>query len=147
SLGVSNSVTVNPPTPSVVQQGYASNCNAASCGLAYPSSVVAGDPLAFALGWFSHNLPSTPTDTRGDTFTLGASNSVTSGYSTPAVVQQRYAANCNAANCGLGFSSSVTGGNSLVFGLGWYSGGQTYVPITLTNNQGSATPNPFQQKV
>src|SRR5205807_8371641 len=110
TLGASNSVTVNAPTASVVQKRYASNCNSANCGLAYTSNVAEGDILAFSLGWFSHNLPSTPTDTLGDSFTLGASTSVTSGFATPAVVQQRYTSNCNAPNCQLGYTNPVTAG-------------------------------------
>src|SRR2546426_10196386 len=35
----------------------------------------------------------------------------------------------------------------LVFALGWSGSAQSYVPITLTNSQGSATPTTFQQKV
>ena len=43
------------------------------------SSVTAGNMLVFGLGWFGATAPSTPTDTLGDTFTLGASNSVQIG--------------------------------------------------------------------
>src|SRR6267143_479058 len=134
TLGASNSVTYTPPTPALVQQRFASNCNAANCGLAFTSNVAAGDILAYSLGWFSHNLPSTPTDTLGDSFTLGASTSVTSGFATPSIIQKGFASNCNAANCGLAYSSSVTAGNILAFGLGWY--GQN-APSTPTDTRGN----------
>src|SRR2546428_6442820 len=65
----------------------------------------------------------------------------------PTLVQQSYNSNCNSASCGLAFSTNVASGNTLVFGLGWSVVAQYYVPITLTNNQGSATPTTFQQKI
>jgi len=147
TLGASASVVV-PSSPSVVQHKYNSNCNAASCGLAFTSSVTLGNTLVFSLGWANQSPPSSPTDTRGDTFTLGSSKSLTVNPPSPAVVQHRYLANCNSATCALAYSSSVTAGNTLVFGLGWpttqlYS----YVPVTITNSQGSATPTSFQQLV
>src|SRR5881409_3394698 len=146
TLGVSTSVSApsgNPPT--LVQNRYNSNCNSASCGLAFTSNVASGNTLAFALGWYDQSPPSTPTDTRGDTFTLGVSNSVIA--SAPTLVQKNYNSNCNSASCGLAFTSNPASGNTLVFGLGWYDVTQNYVPITLTNNQGSATPATFQQKI
>jgi hypothetical protein len=146
SLGVSSSVAA-PITPSLVQQRYASNCNALNCGLAYSSNVASGNTLVFGLGWFGQSPPSAPTDTRGDTFVLGASQSVTYNPPATSVVQSKYLANCNAAACGLGYTSNVAAGDTLVYGLGWFSGGSTYVPITITNNQASATANPFQELV
>ena len=146
-LGASQSVTV-PSSPALVQSKYTSNCNAASCGLAYSSNVASGNTLIYGLGWNGQSPPSAPTDTRGNSFTLGASQSVTVNPPSPAVVQHRYAANCNSASCALQYSSSVTAGNTLVDGLGWYSSAQySYVPVTITNNQGTATPNPFQQQI
>ncbi|TLY04090.1 MAG: hypothetical protein E6K95_03125, partial [Thaumarchaeota archaeon] len=146
TLGVSQSLA--DPAPTLVQKNYNSNCNSASCGLAYSSSVTAGNTLAFALGWYGQNPPSTPTDTRGDTFTLGVFNSVTAvSPNPPTLVQKNYNSNCNSASCGLAFSTNVASGNTLVFGLGWSVVAQYYVPITLTNNQGSATPTTFQQKI
>ena len=145
TLGASQSVTYTPPSPALIQSGYSSNCSSSSCGLAYSSNVAAGDQLVYGLGWENQSPPSTPTDTLGNSFTLGASNSVTAPL-TPSLVQSRYLANCNSATCALAYSSSVTAGNTLVYGLGWY-GTNPYVPITLTNNQGSATPTTFQQKV
>src|SRR6266550_6469328 len=121
TLGPSNSVTLAGSSPSVVQKAYTSNCNAASCGLAFSSSVNAGNVLAFGVWWSGQTPPSTPTDTRGNTFSLGASNSVSVGPS-PAVVQKKYTSNCNAASCGAGaFTNPVAAGNTLVFGLGWPS--------------------------
>src|SRR2546426_5614910 len=147
TLGVSQLVTTGT-APTLVQKNYNSNCNSASCGLAYTSSVTAGNTLAFALGWYGQNPPSTPTDTRGDTFTLGVFNSVTAvSPNPPTLVQKNYNSNCNSASCGLAFSTNVASGNTLVFGLGWSVVAQYYVPITLTNNQGSATPTTFQQKI
>ena len=131
--GASQSVTYNPPTPAVVQSKYAANCNAVNCGLAYTSNVAAGNALVFALGWNGQSPPSTPTDTRGDTFTLGASTSVQSGTSSPSIAQQRYTSNCNAVNCGLAYSSNVAAGNTLVYGLGWYGQGP---PSTPTDTRG-----------
>src|SRR4029077_5101537 len=46
------------------------------------SPVTQGDLLVFELGWVNHAAPATPTDTLGDTFTLGPSVSVTGGGST-----------------------------------------------------------------
>ena len=51
-------------------------------------------------------------------------------------MQHRYLANCSSATCSLAYSSSVTAGNTLVYGLGWPSNQQyNYVPITVTNCQ------------
>src|SRR3989449_11474932 len=80
--------------------------------------------------------PSIPSDTPGDAFAPGASNSVAANA--PTLVQTKYNSNCNSASCGLAFTSSVVSGNTLVFGLGWYSVPQTYAPVTLTNNQACA---------
>ncbi|MGH9920996.1 MAG: hypothetical protein ACRD6W_19275, partial [Nitrososphaerales archaeon] len=135
TLGASSSVVI-PSTPAVVQSKYTSNCNAASCGLAFASNVVSGHELVYAVGWANHAAPSAPTDTRGDSFTLGASQSDTVTPPTPAVVQQRYLANCNSATCALAYSSSVTAGNTLVFGLGWpTTTPYNYVPVTISNCQ------------
>src|SRR5438309_2803128 len=67
--------TIQPSTASVAQSNYASNCNSASCGAAYTSSVTVGNTLVYALGWYNQAPPATPTDTRGSTFSLGVSNS------------------------------------------------------------------------
>src|SRR5437660_663378 len=139
TLGASNTVSAaSVNTPTLVQRNYTSNCNSASCGLAYTSNVVAGNTLVFGLGWTGggSTIPSSVSDTLGDAFTLGVSNSVAA--SAPTLVQTRYNSNCNSASCGLAFTSSVVSGNTLVFGLGWYSVPQTYAPVTLTNNQACA---------
>ena len=135
TLGASSSVAA-PSSPALVQSKYTSNCNAASCGLAFTSSVTSGNTLVYSLGWANQSPPSAPTDTRGDSFTLGSSNSVTVNPAAPSLVQQRYAANCNSATCALAYSSSVTAGNTLVLGLGWPSNqNYNYVPVTITNCQ------------
>src|SRR2546427_4700265 len=134
TLGVSSSVTASA-SPTLVQKAYTSNCNSSSCGLAFTSSVTAGDTLAFALGWYGQNPPSTPTDTRGDTFTLGVSNSVSAvGGTPPTLVQKAYTSNCNSASCGLAFTSNVASGNVLAFALGWYNQSP---PSTPTDTSGS----------
>src|SRR3989449_5871199 len=125
TLGASNTVTaaggINPPT--LVQKNYNSNCGSSSCALAFTSNVASGNTIAFALGCVGQTPASTPTDTRGDTFTLGVSNTVTAAGSSgsPSVVQSGYTSNCNSSSCGLGFTSSVTSGDTLVFGLGWFA--------------------------
>src|SRR2546422_8131302 len=140
---------------SLVQKNYNSNCNSASCGLAYSSSVTAGNTLAFALGWFGQNPPSTPTDTRGDTFTLGVSTSVSApNGNPPTLVQNRYNSNCNSASCGLAFTSNVVSGNTLAFALGWYdhtppstptdTRGDTFTP-SPSNSQKASTPTLAQK--
>ena len=103
---------------SIAQKGYTGNCNSNLCSLAYGASVTVADTLLYALGWFGQGAPSTPTDTLGSTFTLGAQNSVVHTAS-PSMVQKRYTANCNAISCGLPYSSNVASGNTLVYGLGW----------------------------
>src|SRR5947208_2415716 len=126
-------------TSSITQENYVANCNAALCGVGFSSSVTSGDTLVYALGWGNHAAPATPTDTRADTSTLGVSNSVSAaGLNPPTLVQKNYNSNCNSASCGLAFTSNVAAGNTLVFGLGWSVAAPYYVPITLTNNQGSA---------
>src|SRR5207244_1282877 len=136
TLGVSNSVA--GPAPTLVQKNYNSNCSSASCGLAFTSSVTAGNTLAFALGWYGQSPPSTPTDTRGDTFTLGVSNSVSApSGNPPTLVQKNYNSNCNSASCGLAFTSNVVAGNLLVFGLGWSGGGST-IPSSVSDTLGDA---------
>src|SRR5438309_2183374 len=137
TLGASNTVSAssgNPPT--LVQSKYTSNCASSLCGLGFTSNVATGNTIAFALGWLSQSPPSTPTDTLGNTYTLGVSNSVAAGA--PTLVQKNYNSNCNSASCGLAYTSNVVAGNTLVFGLGWYSVPQTYAPVTLTNNQACA---------
>jgi hypothetical protein len=147
TLGASSSVAV-PSSPALVQDKYTSNCDAVSCGLAFNSNVVLGHTLVYAVGWENHAAPSAPTDTRGNLFTLGSSQSVTVNPPTPALVQHRYLTNCNSATCALAYSSSVTAGNTLVLGLGWPTTQvYGYIPITITNSQSSATTNPFQQIV
>jgi len=133
TLGASNSITVTPPTPAVVQKGYTSNCNAANCALAYTSSVSTGNTLAYALGWYGHSPPATPTDTLGDAFALGPSTSVVSGTVTPSIVQQRYTSNCNSASCGLAYTSNVASGDTLAYALGWYA---QSAPSTPTDTLG-----------
>src|SRR2546427_5396271 len=133
TLGVSNSVSApsgNPPT--LVQKNYNSNSTSASYGLAFTSTVVSGNTLAFALGSVNQSPPSTPTDTRGNTFTLGVSNSVAGPA--PTLVQKNYNSNCSSASCGLAFTSSVSAGNTLAFALGWY--GQS-PPSTPTDTRGN----------
>src|SRR5438132_4209857 len=132
TLGVSNSLTGTAPT--LVQKNYNSNCASASCGLAFTSSVTAGDTLAFALGWYGQSPPSTPTDTRGDTFTLGVSNSVTAASGNPpTLVQKNYNSNCASSSCGLAFTSNVASGNLLAFALGWSNNSP---PSTPTDTRG-----------
>src|SRR3989441_490668 len=135
-------------TSSITQENYAPNCNAALCGAGFSSNIASGDTIVYAVGWANHAAPATPTDTRGDTFTLGASNTVSaSSINPPTLVQKNYNSNCASSSCGLGFTSNVAAGNTLVFGLGWSTVTQYYVPITLTNGQGSATPTTFQQSI
>ncbi|HUI87053.1 MAG TPA: hypothetical protein VLY21_07855, partial [Nitrososphaerales archaeon] len=146
TLGSSASVTV--PTSTSVVQSASTSCNAATCGLAFGSHVVSGHTLVYALGWANQSPPSSPSDTLGDTFTVGSSQSVTVNPPTPALVQHGYLANCGSSTCALAYSSSVTSGDTLVLGLGWPSAKVfNYVPITITNSQSSATPTPFQQMV
>ena len=147
TLGASSSAIVSS-SPAMVQNRYTSNCNAASCGLAFSSNVASGNTLVYALGWANQSPPSAPTDTRGDSFSVGSSQSVTVNPPATALVQQRYLANCSSATCALAYSSSVTAGNTLVLGLGWPSNKIfNYVPITITNSQSAATPTPFQQMI
>src|SRR5207245_714149 len=82
--------------------------------------------------------PSTPTDTRGSTFTLGASTSASIPV-TPALVQKQYTSNCNSQNCALAYTSSVTSGNVLALGIGWYNQSP---PTTPTDPRGDRQPVP-----
>src|SRR6267143_475854 len=124
--------TIQPSTSSVHQSNFASNCNSASCGAAYTSSVTVGNTLVYALGWSGQSPPSTPTDTRGSTFTLGVSNSASIPV-TPTLVQNQYASNCSSQNCSLAYTNPVTSGNVLVFGIGWYNQSP---PTTPTDTRG-----------
>src|SRR5437870_12555414 len=93
-------------TSSITQENYVANCNAALCGVGFSSSVTSGDTLVYALGWANHNAPATPTDTRGNTFNLGAANTVSaSSGNPPTLVQSKYTSNCASSLCGLGFRS------------------------------------------
>jgi len=132
SLDTSSSVTYTY-APAYVRSGYNPNCGASTCGTTL-NSVNQGDTLVFGLGWYNQNVPSTPTDTFGDTFTLGASNSVTYTPPSPSLVQSKYTSNCNSANCALQFNSNNNQGDTLVYGLGWY-GSLPYVPVTVNNCQ------------
>src|SRR3989454_2088591 len=119
TLGAANTVSAPSTTPpTLVQSRYTSNCASSLCGLAYSSNVASGNTLAFALGWVNQNPPSTPTDTLGNTYTLGVSQSLADPA--PTLVQKNYNSNCNSASCGLAYTSSVTAGNTLAFALGWY---------------------------
>src|SRR5207249_9518429 len=119
------------PGPPLVQKNYNSNSSSASCGLAFTSNVVSRNTLAFPTRRSSHLPPSTPTDTRGDTFTLGVSNSVTGPA--PTLVQKNYNSNCSSASCGLAFTSNVVSGNTLPFALGWMNQSP---PSTPTDTRG-----------
>src|SRR5207245_2657289 len=126
---------VGEPDPSLDSHGqrrYTSNCASSNSGLAYTSNVVSRNTLAFALGWYNQSPPSTPTDTLGDTFTLGVSNSVTGAA--PALVQKAYTSDCNSSSCGLAFTSNVASGNVLAFALGWYNQSP---PSTPTDTRGN----------
>src|SRR5438093_1534234 len=136
TLGAANTVSAPSTTPpTLVQKNYTSNCSAASCGLAFSTNIASGNTLAFALGWYDQSPPSTPTDTRGDTFTLGVSNSVAGPA--PTLVQKNYNSNCNAASCGLAFTSNVVSGNTLAFALGWSNQSP---PSTPTDTRGDTFP-------
>src|SRR2546428_8103051 len=133
TLGVSNSLIGTAPT--LVQKNYNSNCASASCGLQFTQNVVAGNPLAFALGGYGQTPPSTPTDSRGDTFTLGVSTSVSApGGNPPTLVQKNYNSNCNSASCGLAFTSNFVSGNTLAFALGWYNQSPPSTPTATHRN-------------
>src|SRR3989449_2996081 len=87
-------------TSSITQENYAPNCNASLCGLGFNSNVATGDTIVYAVGWPNHAAPATPTDTRGDTFTLGASNTVSvPSNNPPTLTQSRYTANCASSSC------------------------------------------------
>src|SRR2546422_9086599 len=132
TLGVSQSLI--GPAPTLVQKNYNSNCSAALCGLAFTSYVTDGHTLDFELGWYVQSPPSPPTDTRGDTFTLGVFNSVTAvSPNPPTLVQKDYNSNCSAASCGLAFSTNIVSGNTLAFALGWMNQSP---PSTPTDTRG-----------
>src|SRR5438132_4363556 len=97
---------------------------------AYPPSNVMPSTSFGSLG-VGNGVPSSVTDTLGNAFTIGVSNTVTGGA--PTLIQKNYNSNCNSASCGLAFTSNVVAGNTLVFGLGWYCGGKTNPPITSEN--------------
>src|SRR3989441_12480824 len=122
-------------TSSITQENYVANCNAALCGVGFSSSVTSGDTLVYALGWANHNAPATPTDTRGNTFTLGAANTVPTPSTTPpTLVQKRYTSNCASSLCGLGFTSNVGTGNTLAFALGWLNQNPPSTPTDTLGN-------------
>src|SRR2546428_11699475 len=122
-------------TSSITQENYVANCNASLCGVGFLSSISSGDTLAFAAGWANHAAPATPTDTRGNTYSLGAANTVSTPSATPpTLVQQRYTSNCASSLCGLGYSSPVATGNTLAFALGWLN---QNAPSTPTDTRGN----------
>src|SRR5256712_2274962 len=137
-------------TSSIKQETYVANCNAALCGVGFSSNVASGDTLVYAVGWANHIAPATPTDTRGNTFTLGAANTVTTPSTTPpTLVQQRYTSNCASSLCGLAYSSNVASGNTLAFALGWLNQSPPSTPTdtrgniyTLALSQSLADPAP-----
>src|SRR3989442_15440067 len=92
------------------------SCNSSNCGLAFGSNVVSGNVLALGLGWSGQGPPSTPTDTRGNTFTLGASNSVTVGGGAVLVGQMKEVPQRRAARCAGGFTLPLIRGGNLGFG-------------------------------
>jgi hypothetical protein len=120
---------------SLVQTGFKQNCNSASCGTQFGSSVAAGDLLVYGLGWYGNSPPSTPTDTLGSSWRLSASTSASSAYVNPALVQTAYQSNCASATCGKGFGSNVASGDLLVYGLGWFNSNP---PSTPTDTLGSS---------
>src|SRR3989449_9089662 len=122
-------------TSSIKQENYVANCNAALCGVGFSSPVSSGDTLVYAVGWANHAAPATPTDTRGNTFTLGAANTVSTPSTTPpTLVQKRYTSNCASSLCGLAYSSNVASGNTLAFGLGWLDDAQSSIPTATLGN-------------
>jgi hypothetical protein len=121
-------------TSTFVQKAFNANCNSSSCGKAFASSVTAGNILVLGLGWYNHAPPTSISDTRGDDFTLGVSNSVASSAIAPALVQKAYLANCNSNSCGTSFASSVTAGDTLVYGVGWYKNSPPSTPTDTLGN-------------
>src|SRR2546428_8657095 len=122
-------------TSSIKQENYVANCNAALCGVGFSSSISSGDTLVYAVGWANHIAPATPTDTRGNTFTLGAANTVSTPSTTPpTLVQKRYASNCASSLCGLAYSSNVGTGNTLAFALGWLNQNPPSTPTDTLGN-------------
>src|SRR5256712_6114712 len=122
-------------TSSITQENYVANCNASLCGVGFLSSISSGDTLVYAAGWANHAAPATPTDTRGNTFTLGAANTVSTPSATPpTLVQQRYTSNCASSLCGLGFTSNVASGNTLAFALGWVNQNAPSTPTDTLGN-------------
>src|SRR5256712_10935706 len=122
-------------TSSIAQENYVANCNAALCGVGFSSSVTSGDTLVYAVGWPNHAAPATPTDTRGNTYTLGAANTVSaSSGNPPTLVQSKYTSNCASSLCGLGFTSNVATGNTLAFALGWVNQSPPSTPTDTLGN-------------
>src|SRR2546428_10563131 len=124
-----------PGTSSITQENYVANCNASLCGVGFLSSITSGDTLVYAAGWANHAAPATPTDTRGDTFSLGAANTVSTASGTPpTLVQQRYTSNCAPSLCALAYSSNVATGNTLAFALGWVNQNAPSTPTDTLGN-------------
>jgi flagellin-like protein len=128
---VETAISFAPASRSLVQSSHAYNCGADPCGNNFGNTVTKGDILVFELGWNDHAAPATPTDTLGDTFTLGPSVSVLS-TSPPSVVQKNYAASCTVSPCTLAYTSSPTTGNTLV------------VAVAAAGSNAPATPSDTQ---
>ena len=116
-LGANNSVTYTY-TPAYVGSHFNPNCGSATCGTTY-NVVSSGNTLVFGLGWDNQSPPTAlPSDTFGDSFTLGANNLVTVNPPSPRLVQEELPSQLRQSNCGLAYGPPVTAGNTLVYGLG-----------------------------
>ncbi len=132
TLGVSSTVGQGI-NPSLVQTIRSQPSPCSTCSLAYTSSVSSGNVLALGVGWSNQNAPSV-SDSRGDSFALGVSNSLSSSTA-PSLVQKAYTntASCSSL-CQVSYSSSVTAGNLLVFAVGWTS---SVIP-TISDTRGDS---------
>ena len=85
-LGASNSVTVTPPAPAVVQHKYLANCSSATCALAYTNPVTVGNTLVLGIGWPTTNpydyVPLTITNCQMTNPALSVDGSITGSFST-----------------------------------------------------------------
>jgi hypothetical protein len=141
SAGVSSSVAL-PNTPAVMNAANEAACTGTSCGDGFgPASVSSGDVLALTVASVT-NTPSSVTDTLGNGFSLGVSNSV-AVPSVPNLAHNGKEKACTATSCGQGFGPGGVGavGDVLAFTVAWIDSAAPTISDSFGNTFALAASN------
>ena len=127
-------VQLLPQASSYSHKNYVANCATQVCNLSFGANVAAGDVLVEGASWVNQATAPTVTDSQNDQIIAGTPETSVTSASSPAEVRDGYAQNCNAATCGLTFSSE-TAGDTLVYAVGWANGPSA--PTSVQDTRGA----------